>query len=281
MKKLPFTSLVAALATLFSLSAQAVVYDGFEEYPDGSLQTNDGGVGWSDAWIGSTGSAQVASQSLSYSSGDISINGGDKAMRQGLSSSTDNTSYQTRRSFETAYNAATTDTFYMSFLINSPTLNDPSTTDYFSIWLSADKQFGAIIRSGDIRGVAPNHDEVTSGIDYVNGSTFLIVVKVSSDGITSGDFYDRNDIFINPTSLTEPVDSDVTVASASSTIDTIDTFGVRFALFEANTDVVYLDNVKIGDTWESVVTGIPEANASWMLGLAAASLLVLRRKRQG
>ncbi|MBC2602562.1 hypothetical protein [Puniceicoccus vermicola] len=274
MKKFPSLCLSVSALSLFAVSLSAAVFDSFESYPTGTLNGSNGGEGWTDAWSSSLNSAQVAELSLSYSSGDINISDGDQVMQQGLSASTDNTANQTNRSFD-AYSAGS-DTLYMSFLIQSPTLEG---NDYFSVWLNQDQDFGVIIRNGDIRSVAPNQSEKSSGVTLTNNQTFLLIVKVSSSGTTAGTFFDQNEIYINPTSLTEPLSPSISSTTDSSTISSIDTFGVRYALFEANTDVAYVDRVTISDNWADAVSPIPEMNHSALfLSLVPISWLLISRR---
>ena len=107
-------------------------------------------------------------------------------------------------------------------------------------------------------------------------STYLIVGKVSSVSGTGSTDYNRVDLFINPTSGTEPSPT-YTVSGVDSTIKTISSFNVRTARF-STTDVYSIDNVSLGSTFADVVP-TPEPGSLALLGLGAAGLL--RRKRRG
>lgn len=281
--------LLSGLVLSSSLTLQAQLADGFEQYTAGiTLNGDNGGSGpWTSAWTASAGSGTVAAKTLVYSNGSVYSYGGNNVMSQGFSPSTDNTSFQTHRSF-TAYDGAATSEFFVSFLINTPNIGAGS-DDFLQIWIgsagastsssSQTDKFGFILRNGDIRALSPTQ-EVSSSTSMANDTTYMVVMRISTDAPNgAANQYDQVDLYLNPTStLSEstPIATAVTSASVSS----LSQLGVRFALYEADTDGAYIDNVMIGDTWNAVV--IPEKSTFMLPALAlGAAWLIGRRKRKG
>ncbi|MCC5830506.1 MAG: PEP-CTERM sorting domain-containing protein [Phycisphaeraceae bacterium] len=258
-----------------SASAALLSHESFETYSEGSaISGANDGQGWTGAWAGQA-AATIAGTGLSYSGGDINIDGGGQALRI-LGDSNNN---MATRTF-----APQSDTFYFSFLFQSPTAGAETERDFFQVWLSdgsysgtnsasvAHDQFSGATHRFLARIAKNSGGPFFNDLDTVVNETYLVVGKVSKTG-DSGANFDRVDIFINPTTLTEP--------AVSSVFDTGDTnrssmsvLGIRTALLES-TDEYLLDEFRIGTTWASVIPEPGSLAIAMMLGGA----MLLRRRR--
>lgn len=264
------------LAVASQSRAAIIAYDGFESYTTGAalVGQGSGGTGWPTDWAGLT-NPQVSSASLTYSSGTVSHNGGSKAM--GVTNTNNNSLLS--RSF-----AAQTGTVYFSFLVRVPTNADWTGNEFFQFFVSDDTDNSNSGAIGDMNTggsgfqarVTSNGTTNTTGSNsvYNLNQTYLLVGKFSKSGVNASN-YDTMDLFVNPTSLTEPVTPTSTTGS-NSLISSVTHFGLR-TLNITDGDSFLFDEVRVGSSFASVV--VPEPGSCVLLGLGTLSLL-LRRRRQ-
>jgi len=79
----------------------------------------------------------------------------------------------------------------------------------------------------------------------------FVVARLSKSG-AAGDNYDRLQVVVNPTSPTEPVkwDGDITKDIG---VGSLDRFGLRYG----NRAAGWIDEIRVGTTWEDVVSRLP------------------------
>ena len=267
--------MVVALSLGWSASAGAalVAHESFEGYTaDTAVDGGNLGTGWTTPWSGQP-PATVVEQALSYSGGDITIDGGNQALQITGADTDDN---MVNRSF-----APQSDTFYFSFLFQSPTAGADTDRDFIQIWVhdgpfatsmaaaihdqvsGDDFRFWARIAAGSGGSEAPPPSTVV-------GDTYFVVGKVSkTDG---SDTFNRVDVFVNPTTLSEPATS-TTSHTGDTNREQMSVLGIRTALLEQE-DLYFLDEFHIGSTWAAV---IPEPSSLLIVGLLGGGLLLRRR----
>ncbi len=246
----------------------------FETYPSAApLAGLNGGTGWSGGWTtAGTGSYQVIDGGLSYSAGEISVGGGSKALS--LSFPNANVEVIANRPLPTQ-----TGTLYMSLLYRNTIDNTPAVSpDFFQAGFlptSENPAMSVLDRDGTFQaraGTAPPGSQDT-GISSDVGVTYFLVLKM--ENTTGGAAYDTAHIFVNPTFLSEGLNS-----STSSTLnDALDlsgsaVFNIRRAFQEAG-DTYHVDALRIGTSFGDVVSAIPEPN-TWVLVLLGMLLLARR-----
>ncbi len=254
------------LGTALSVQAAPVAYDGFEQYSAGALSGASGGTGWSANWATDGAYMGVAAASLSYTGGAITINGGARAGQ-----ANDPRDYQdiAHRQFATQ-----TGTLYFSFLYNAVSNwegndflqfmlnNDTVNTNSGSIGdlSTSNARFGARIGMGNGGGTTD------SGTNITPGTTYFLVGKISKTGVGHATDYDQMDLFINPTTLTEPGTTDATKV-ADSGITTLSYFSMRANSIDSSNGVVQFDELRIGTTYADVIPE-PASGAVFLGGLA-------------
>ena len=226
--------------------AQPLASDSFESAEPGSIDKVQSGQGFGDWHARDTGVTQltIVEKSLSYEAGDIKIEGGSKALQ--FTAKNKGIAVIADRSISDL-----PDTFYLSYLVQADGSKD--TNDFFQIGLSASPQapqasailYGTTcrVRSGTDSANNPNMLKVTQG------QTLFIILKVSkskTDGV-----YDSVTMYANPTSTDEAANKSVT-HKASTKTKAFTKFQIRKAFTEAG-DVYYVDAIKIGKTFESVI----------------------------
>lgn len=287
--------LALGMALASEACAAVIAYDGFEEYTAGgqvessSTVSLNGGSGFTsgydvdDARRTNLVISDQTSSPLVYSNGAITIQGGNRALA--INDAATATALLTRAFPET--NGITTP-LYFSFLFST---NQPSlivtgdTRDFLQFGLDGGAGGEPNASIGDSNGTenqaffaraGAGGTTATSSIAVAPLTTYLLVGKIYSQG---GVAFDRVALIVNPTSLTEP--SATSTASASTGIGNGTNFD-RFTIRTANTDAgdIYLfDELKIGTTYESVVTPVPEPS-SVLLVLSGLGLLGWRQLRR-
>lgn len=261
--------------------AALLAYEGFD-YDAGNVSGDNGGTGWSAAWVSSTSPAYanvVTGTTLAYSGGDISITGSGTVL-----SITGGGEGQLNRPFvgidsgsEIYFSflfravAGGGNEFFHFYLSDDPDrLNSGGIGDFYTA--SGDAHFGARVNNGT------SDFTTASSISYTTGTTYLLVGRLSTDGTSgaSADIVDQVELWVNPTSLT-PGASDATVdASTGLTMGDFDVFSSRMVNF-AIPDEILIDELRIGTDFASVVT-VPEPSVGGLAILGGASLLALCRK---
>lgn len=284
MSRFAFLPTAVCLACAPAAHATLIAYDGFEDYTlDASLNTNAGGTGWTTNWA-SVASAKVVSTStpITYSGGDISINGGAQAAEVGDPTGNNGVGLDNVASRRFA---AQTDTVYFSFLYRAE--SGAGADDFIQFALNNDVQIANSGSIGDLSNVSGANafaariggssggTSVNSSTSATGATTFFLVGKMSK---TSGGNYNRMELFVNPTTLTEPGVVSAT-QNADSGVSSISYFTLRISNLET-ADQYRFDELRIGTTWADV-TAIPEPGAAAGVfgGLALAAALCGRRRR--
>jgi len=278
MRKITYAAVATAALLLYSTPqahAALVAYDGFETENIAALGGQSGGTGWSAGTWSAVSGVNVQAASLSYTGGAVSVNGGSQTAA--ILNDTNNNS-AVSRSFPSQ-----TGTVYFSFLFAAPAGLEE--TDFLSFQLNNDTNelssaaigmrnnmgnpfFTRLSTSGSATGTTVN-----SSINTDSLATFFLVGKLTKSATN----YDRIDLFVNPTALTEPVSADAT-SSADSGIGTVSVFNIRSVNLDAS-DLYRFDEVRIGTSYADVVTAVPEPSSLILVGCGLAGLLVWRRLR--
>jgi len=276
--KAPQRSLIVVFFGMLCAShtqAALIAYDGFDYTVGDSINSSNGGTGWSSAWT-STAAATIytPSTALNYSGGSIAINGDNKTVLLG-----EDASPIVDRSF-----AEQTGTVYFSFLFrydDNETLGSLDNSDFIHFMLNNDAtttNSGGIgklgttdIRLGSRIGGSNGGSTASSGTNMAPDTTYFLVGKISKATLTN---YDTIELFINPLSSIEPEEADV-LDSADSGMSSISHFTIRTTNIEADDEFIF-DDLRIGTSFGDVV---PEPSACG-LALAGAGFLLARRRRK-
>jgi hypothetical protein len=117
--------------------------------------------------------------------------------------------------------------------------------------------------------------QTTNAVATNANEDYFIVAKFSKDGSST---FNRADLFINPTSLTEPTTADATAISGVTGLTSLSLFSVRHFQPEAG-DTLFIDELRFATTFEDAVNVVPEP-ASLASGLVGLVLLAARRRRR-
>jgi VCBS repeat-containing protein len=191
--------------------AVGLVYDGFEEYPVGPLESSsgagrNGGIGWHGAWNvvdAYRSNITVVSGGLNYANGEIVVDGGDRSLQiQAQGTEWSETPVVGSRSIPTQTGDA-----YMSLLVRTSTA-DGNADDDFSQWgLHSSINTPAV--SVTHRRVGSGHDfrarssstEANAGTPTELNRTYFLVIKASKNGSTN---YNRVQLWVDPDSVSSP-----------------------------------------------------------------------------
>lgn len=263
---------VFALLVLLTLPARAalIVYESFESYTAGAaLSAGAGGTGWTANWSAIAG-ITAESAALTYTNGAISISGGTRTGQVG--SVADNTSAASRQ-----FASQTNSTLYMSMLF-SLSAGTTDVDDFLHFMFNNDTLntnsggFGDLSQTTttlDARIGTTNGGTSTLGSTSITlGTTYFLVAKLSKS-VTN---YDRVDLFVNPSTLTEGSPS--VTDSADAGISSIAFFTLRTLAIDA-TDKYQFDELRIGTTYADVV---PEPASTALLALGGFSTCLRRRR---
>ncbi|MGQ9607324.1 MAG: PEP-CTERM sorting domain-containing protein [Thermogutta sp.] len=285
-----------ALAVGWGGTAQATLlaYEGFD-YETGPLPTGQSrGFGWLTPWevlsLSTPLSVKVERASLSYSGGSVSVSGGDTALEIKANGDWTGWSEVIRRKVS---NTGIGEPVYMSLLlkwVDSSTQTNAEFTaalfdnsdngdDYSAGFGITDPQpwnnneGGFFARVGGF-GQSPGQ---ASGGTPKSDTTYFLVAKLWEDSSTQ-----KLTLWVNPTTLDENAPGAAWTLTASKSLFDVEftDFGSKFARFEKN-DTVYIDEIRIGETFKDVV--VPEPTSVIALGglalvAGAAQLRRLRRK---
>ncbi len=273
--------LVAAAAA--TAGAGLIAYEGFETYAAGTQVESSsgvglsGGTGWTDAWnVVDTyrTNVTVVNQSLSYTSGSVQVNGGTKAMRvTGISNTTGNFVLAGRGV------PSTTGTYYLSMLFYAPTVavdSDFIQMGFDTAWANPRTSIGQTNNAGVpawfARTTSTSGNSTFATDTVTPADTYFLVAKVSR--VSGSTNYNRVDLYVNPTSLTEPGTPNATRIGDSG-IASLAYFVIREAFVET-ADTYYFDEIKIVDSWAGAM---PEPATLALMGLGIVGVYLGRRLR--
>ncbi|WP_269523000.1 hypothetical protein [Coraliomargarita parva] len=271
-------SILLALATMTgTASASLVAYDGFDGYTAGTaLNGGAQGSGWTSDWAEATaGDSTIQTAGLIDPNGLVS--GGSQALLSQPTAARSNVDDYLTRTF-----AAQAGDVYISFLLQAGTGID--TSDFYNFQVSngatgnASDALGVGIRntSGNpfFARVGSSNDNATTNslTSSTTGETFLVVAKFSKDGSTE---YNRTDLYLNPTSSSEPLTADASATADITGLSEISLFSVRNYNPESG-DTIWIDELRIGTTFASVV---PEPSSFALIaGFMSMTWVMLRRR---
>jgi len=271
-------SILLAMATMIGTASAAIIaYDGFESYTPGSAL--DGGAQGSD-WTGNWSEANPGDSTLQAASlidPNGLVSGGSQALRSMPAATRTEVGDYITRTF-----TAQSGDVYVSFLFQKGAGVDNN--DFYNFQLSngatgnTSNALGVGIRNATgnpfFARVGSSSDNATtdSGTNSTVGETFLVVAKFSKDGSTE---YNRTDLFLNPTSSSEPLIADATATANVTGLTQISLFNLRNYSPEAG-DTLLIDELRIGTTFASV---IPEPTSFALIaGLMSTIWIMLRRR---
>lgn len=285
MKSITCSFLYVALLLLgvsSSATAVTIAVDDFESYTVGStVAGNNGGSGFGGAWASNNASVSanttVVSAALSYANGLVSSNGGSQAAQYVANTGSIVDGHLTRA---IPFGGAGSDPIYMSYLWQNSVNGSPSNDDFAQLGFdgSPDNPHNSIMqRNGVFQARSSTNSSASNGAVPVNvGQTYLLVMKVEETG--SG-FYDQVTLWVDPFSdveLAQTIDGLSTGAGALTTAN-IASIALRTAFWE-NDDAFLIDNIRIGDSFASVVSVVPEP-ATASLAIMGVAFLSRRRRR--
>jgi hypothetical protein len=281
--RLSLTSIALVLTIgLWAAPASAVVIvgDSFEIYATGALAGRNGGLVATGSWTSpysAISTITVVNGGLSYLNGAIDIQGG----AQSASVGSGNSDTALSRSIDPQTGA-----LYFSLLLRPE--NGLDSNDFIQFLLNDDTDlnnagsFGFRNMAGNLffaRTQNSTAATMDSAIGAADDTTFLLVGKLSK---ASSSNYDRFDLFVNPSTLIEPLPS-ATQSGSIGTGITIDFFTMRTVTLDSG-DRFDFDALRIGTTYLDVVglmpaTVVPEPSSLVVFG-TLLGLPLLRRLRR-
>ena len=281
----------AICATAGTGHAALLVYEDFQgsNYVAGNsfIGVTAQGTGLTGSWAQATADANQNwtvgnATAMSYSGGSggtaVNVSGGTK---YAIGNFTGGTAAEAAHIQLTSGLASTTgNTFYMSFLFRMSgtlDLNDQIMLDVANTnSVNPVSKFGFRENSNVDQffvGSSSSGAYMTTPVPGMN-TTYFGVVKFTT---TTGNAWDIATLYINPTSTAVEggagsVGFDLNLSSNS----TINYFGLRLQQADA-TDFLNIDEVRIGDSWSSVV--VPEPS-TWALLAAVGTFFMITRRRR-
>lgn len=277
------TSALVLCGSQMSL-AGLIASDDFESYTSGSaLAGGSAGTSWSGNWLANASAvATVAEHTISYPMpiDGVSYTGGDNAVKcTSPSTVVDNF---VERAFTTQ-----NDTVYFSVLIDRHYAS--ASSDIYLQFSLADEQPADAFNIGSTvfwRSKTGARCEGSTSSDLTRvelsgdiGDTVFAVVKLSKSSGDTSDNYDTVDVFINPTSYTEPTTATISAAATGGKdmgISTVSSFVLREAYLTSD-NYVYFDDIRVGTDFASVLP-VPEPSTVMLLILGGLALCLVRRR---
>jgi len=270
---------VAVSSVVSTTRAATVASDNFESYPTGGVTGQNGGTGFTSAYVSdNTAAVNVAAESLSYSGGPVSSSGGSKDLQVSAAGTNLGASGVDNGTLGRTY-AAQAGTVYFSLLLRT---NATANNEFFQVGLANSTggepalsigASGASAAAFDFFVRSPGGSQTTSTTVMNPNQTYFLVGKASK--VSGSTTYNQIDLFVNPSTATEPATATVS-RTGDSTLASLSTLNVRTARFTAG-DIFSVDNVTIGTTYADVVP-VPEPAAAGLFALAGGVLLVRRRR---
>lgn len=288
-------SLTAALCLGAAGSAQAglIAWDDFNSYAAGTgINGLDGGHGWAGAYSTSiaSGGAQISNYEINFNAGGVTRGGGNSFI---VSSTRDDALL---RSVFSEKDTSGQDYFVsFAFQVRQAGGAGGNSSEAFATWGANDERNWSAHTLGGIqgrRGVARVSGSTGQGHtenEIVYNDTYFMVVGYSGWDGTS---YTTSTVWLYDEN--QAVISETTGLIASAHVEDLGSRGIiglqlrtHYLSNSINPDahvarMIYFDDLRFGDSWDSVVTGaIPEASTTALIGTAivAVGVLVVRRRK--
>ena len=282
MSRLEILSIVCAcIGLLITAPAGAVVVmqESFD-YGVGELDGQSGGTGFgANAWGAVTAYSEVIDTGTDpdlgapLSSGDV--NGGDRAVR------IDGNPNQNNMISRQLASPATGNDYYFSFLLRWA--NGLDSNDFILVWL--DDQTADWHRTGaGHKGAANQFFIRLSGGDAFDGSmgqdtTYHVVARFFKQAPSQPDLISRAEVYVNPAYEDYGNGSYDAVVAVGVThrLTSFDRVGLYTGGGIESTDRIFIDELKIGTTWDDVV--VPEPGTVGVLCVGGVLSFLRRRRR--
>ena len=257
--------------------ASVIAYDGFETYTaTADLNGGNAGTGFTGPWAAVADHATVQPKTMDDPNGNV--DGGNQALRFQPTTNLSDVSSFIQRTIP-----GTSDTLYMSLLVRKEVM---ASDDFVNFQVSdgatgnTTAALGVGLRNNTgnpffARVGSSNSGQTTNAAATNANEDYFIVAKFSKDGSST---FNRTDLFINPTSLTEPTTANATAISGVTGLTSLSLFSVRHFQPEAG-DTLFIDELRFATTFEDAVTVVPEP-ASLASGLVGLVLIAARRRRR-
>jgi len=231
--------------------AGAIATEDFEAYDVGDqLHSLSGGSGWSAAWqvpvAARRSETTIVSGELSYAAGDVAVSGGSRALQY----------LATEAAIEvlaTRQFASQSGTLYFSFLYQS---TNSDSGDFMQLGLNntADNpRVSAIDSGGTFQVRSGTGSSALSGIDSVDGQTYLLIVRAEKTGGSTN--YNDVQLFVNPMFKTGAFNTPAAHATNDSGLSAAAFAAFRKAFHDGDETYVF-DELRIGDSFADVVSGV-------------------------
>jgi hypothetical protein len=255
-----FLAATAGLSLFCAYSKAAPISnDGFEDYNVGDeLHSLNSGSGWSGAWNVTDSPRRpettIINGGLGYAAGDISINGGSRALKYVASEG--GISVLADRQMP-----AQTGTVYLSFLYQSfNTDGDDFIQAGFANGSNTNPLVTALDRDSELQVRSGTAGGSFAGSNSNDFETFFMVLRAEKTGASST--YNDIDLYLNPTSATEGLNTSTSVTSNSGLDLSSAAFLAIRKAFQESGDTMLFDEFRIGTTFEDVIVspaGTPPA----------------------
>jgi hypothetical protein len=283
------TGLIATIIALAASTGSAALtdYDGFN-YSGTTLNTQNGGTGWSGGWIatGTSPSDTLSNDavSLSYPTGFESPmttppTVGSRVSTGGLVANASSS----RLMASTLSLAVDGNVMFVSALIRKNAANGGGVNNDNILLEFVDsvgnRRFGLGIEgTGDKPWLNANGSTSASGPAVTQGDTYFMVAKIvsSASGTDSAFLKVFGTNYGSQVPVAEPSTWDATLTETTAAV--LDRIRVRIDTGNTGAAAGEVDEIRIGTDWSSVVA-VPEPTVAGVLGLGAMTFGMRRRHR--
>ncbi len=279
----PTLSLPVCLLCLGAIgSAQTAITTESFDYPGGAIAANNGGTGWLQAWQG--GSITVVGGSLAFPGHEAGGPAGTvSGNRLEYSSSSGVDDYSNRR-MTTAIDFSQDGTYYASVLLRkfvdggSAPASDQIAVKFFDATLTT-QRWGFGLGSTELFYVEAGPDVPTwsaSQTGVALNTTYFMVAKLVTS-VAGNDAW-----YLNVYGPADTVPGNEPITWQMSFTGASDATGIDLVRVEYGTNAEgAIDEFRLGTTWASVTTAIPEPSAYAALAGLAGLAWTLRRRSRG